>query len=177
MDLNYHDKNAAAQRVVANAKIFIELGYDVFLIGLTKSTEHANSEFEYQGLRCLNISYPKGILGWLGHLFAIKKYFRSLSLLPNIIIAYNFPAMALYRLWRWSKKHEVKIVADCTEWYQPKGNLLHRLIKGGDVSLRMKFVQPKLDGLIVISSFLYKYYQDRSVNLLLLPPLVDKNDK
>lgn len=172
------DKNAAAHRVIANSKIFLSLGYDILLMGLTKNVAETNKKFNYQGLDCINLLYPNKLFSWFSYLTTIHKYFQHLShSKPDIIIAYNFPAIALYKLLRYGKRNNIKIVSDCTEWYQPKGNLFFRLIKGSDVNLRMKFIQPKLDGLIVISEFLKEYYKNKQEHILLLPPLVDKRDE
>jgi len=50
------------------------------------------------------------------------------------------------------------------------------MFKKLDTSLRMRLIQKRLDGLIVISSFLYNYYKPYVKNIVKLPPLIDKKD-
>ena len=169
------DKNAAAQRVVANARILKELGYKVVFVGIDKSlnskTSFKETKSETADFVYYKIKYPVSLWEWFQYITSISyvSYFQ-----PDIIIAYNYPAFALEKLRKWCKRHHVKIIADCTEWYEVRGNILFRIIKGLDVYMRMKIIHPKLDGIIVISHYLYTYYTSRMKNVLQLPPLVDK---
>lgn len=168
------DGNAAAQRVIANAKIFESLGYQVRLYGCSRQNASL-SAFEYEQLLCFNRPYPESSKDWLRHLMSISVYTPIIEeWKPNLIIAYNYPAIALWKLLRYAKKRGIKVVADCTEWYQACGSLFFRLLKNIDTSLRMRFVQPRLDGIIAISSYLEHFYKARNMEVLTLPPLVDK---
>lgn len=168
------DKNAAAQRVVANAKVLRELGYDVSLVGMDK----VPSEFEYDGFKCINLKYPDSIREWMIYLTSIKHFRPFLDETGlDLVIAYNHPAVALKKILEYNKKRNVKTLSDCTEWYEPQGNWLFRKIKGWDVNKRMYDVQCKMDGVITISRYLDDFYLARGVKTLLLPPLVDKQDK
>jgi glycosyltransferase involved in cell wall biosynthesis len=90
------------------------------------------------------------------------------------IIVYNGTAPLLLRLLKFCSRRKISLIADCTEWFDP------RHVLGGrygwfqwDSELRMRWLQPKLDGMIAISSFLERYYQQRGMNVLRLPPMVD----
>ncbi|MDM8337657.1 glycosyltransferase [Mediterranea massiliensis] len=171
------DKNAAAQRVIANSKILRDLGCKVVLAGLSKNPSDLNSPFTYQGFECINLKYPAGLKEWFTHICCIRENITLIEKFnPNLIIAYNYPAVALKRLLRYAKINNIKIIGDCTEWYQPQGSCFFRIIKGLDVFYRMRYVHTQLDGIIVISEYLLKYYQNHSCKVLLLPPLVDKQD-
>ena len=167
------DGNAAAQRVMGNAKAFRDLGYDTFFVGLSKDNESCNVVDEYEGFKYTNFNYPECSKDWFSYLTSIKQYNKYLDKQPDIIIAYNFPSIALNRLRKWTSKKEIYLIADCTEWYEAKGNLLFKLIKGFDSTYRMRYVQPKLDGVITISNFLYDYYRRKLDNVIMVPPLVD----
>lgn len=167
---NLPDKNAAAQRVVANAKAFRELGWEVTLVGLDKS---ANS-FSFEDFECHNLKYPTGIIEWLEYLTSIKNYFPFLEQIkPQVVIAYNHPAIALSKLCGYCKKRGIKVLSDCTEWYTPEGNIFQKIIKKWDTRERMTKVHLRLDGVISISRFLHDYYTGKGIKSLLLPPLVD----
>lgn len=166
------DRNAAAQRVLANAKAFRDLGYKVLLLGLSKDENNRNPS-TYEGFDYLNIKYPTTFLEWLKYLTSIHQFNNYLKLNPSIIIAYNYPSIALNKLNNWGKKKGVKIISDSTEWYQAKGNFIFRIIKNADTYYRMKYVHLKLDGLIAISEYLFNYYSNKMQNVVKIPPLVD----
>jgi len=167
------DRNAAAQRVIANAKALKELGYEIFLIGLTKSnTKYNLSQFE--SFKYINLPYPCSLKSWINYLTSIKQYLPYIkNKLPHIIIAYNYPSIALNRLRKWCHKNKIQLIGDCSEWYESKGNIFFRIIKALDTNYRMIKIHKKLDGLIVISRFLYDYYSKKMKNVIEIPPLVD----
>ena len=167
------DKNAAAQRVIANAKIFRELGFKVKLVGLTKDKDNLKP-FEYEGFMCVNLLYPRMVWGWIRMLTSIKQYISYYTNETSIVIAYNHPAIALGKLFEYNKRKGIKTLSDCTEWYEPHGGPIFRIIKGWDINKRMYDIHPRLDGIITISKFLDDFYKEKGVKTLLLPPLVDK---
>jgi len=177
------DKNAAAHRVISNSKIFRELDYDVVLIGIDKSLDfNQNTSLsmdQYFGFDCWAVGYPKSYLQWIKYLCDIKNYIKIIESYNNVkfVVCYNFPAIALNGMIKYCKKKSIKIVGDCTEWYSTKGsNLLFKIIKGFDSFLRMRYLQKKLDGLIVISRYLENYYS-KHIKTICVPPLIDKNEE
>lgn len=175
------DKNAAAHRVVAHGKIFNQNGYEVNYIGIDhdiKETNILKTKEKFLDGNRFRVMYPKGIKNWIWYLVDINhinKVIKSLDSEVKMIIAYNYPSVALFRLIKYCKKNGIALVSDCTEWYVPKGGLVFNLIKGFDSNFRMRFVHKKLDGLIAISSYLYNYYSKMD-NVIKIPPLVDKTD-
>ena len=170
------DKNAAAQRVISNSKIFRDLGYNVTLVGLSKSID-SSQVFEYEGFKCVNWKYPHNPKEWYNYLFTTNDYVDYLrDFKPSLVVAYNHPAISLSKLNKWGKKNNCKVLSDCTEWFELRGNILFRTIKGWDTKKRMTQVHCELDGVIAISRFLQDYYLQRNCNVLLLPPLVDKKE-
>jgi len=172
------DKNAAAHRVIANSKIFYDLGYDVHLIGISKSLDRniplKETKKTFENFVYYNLPYPEGIQEWLIHLTKIS--YKSLidQIKPSIIIAYNYPSFALNDLLKYCKNKGIKLIADSTEWYSPNGNILFKLFKGIDTWYRMRIIQRRLDGIIVISKFLFDFYTANRINVIYVPPLVDK---
>ena len=170
------DKNAAAQRVLCNAKALNNLGFDTLFVGLSKGKDIGKKIEKFEGFEYINLQYPDNLKQWLSYLTSIKQYIPFLSIKkPEMIIAYNFPAIALNELHKWSSKVKIPLIADCTEWYEANGNLLFRLIKSFDTYLRMKKIHPKLDGIITISNYLFSYYSSKMKNVIKVPPLVDVN--
>lgn len=177
------DKNAAAHRVLSNGKIFRELGYNVIFIDVDKNlsfnTDILSTYKNVQGFDCWSVPYPKTYIDWikyLSNIASLKVIARKYSNI-KFVIAYNYPALALRNLKLFCKKNEVRIIADCTEWYSTKGtNVVFKIIKGLDSFLRMRIIQKQMDGLIVISKYLEQYYADCK-NVVRIPPLVDINEQ
>jgi glycosyltransferase involved in cell wall biosynthesis len=174
------DKNAAAQRVMANGKLFNKVGYDVSYIDVDTDGGESEKFLEntFEGFRYLVKSqkYPQTKNEWFSYItnikFIINAVENNLSLKPDIIVVYNYPAITLLKLTKYCKKNNIKIIADITEWYFPEGNIFFKAIKGLDSYFRMHYLHKKLDGVIVISKYLEDFYKE--INLIRLPPLVDK---
>jgi len=170
------DKNAAAHRVLSNAKIFRELGYNVVFIDVdrnSKSSLEISSKKNIQGFDCWSRKFPDSPLQWIKYLLGIKAFKDIAAKYDNIkaLICYNFQSGALLRLKNYCKKKNIKLIADCTEWYEDK-----RIIKKIDTVLRMEYIHKKIDGVICISSYLEEYYQTY-VKTVIIPPLVDLEEE
>lgn len=173
------DGNAAAQRVLGIAKVLQACNYEVRFCGLSHLITSGKEEGIIEGFSYSNYPYPTSVISWLRYLGGydftkseIDKYN------PDIVILYNHPAFAIERIAKHCKKRGIKVYGDITEWYDPQGNLIHRIIKSYDISRRMKKSNLKLDGLICISRFLTEYYKNKRVKTIEIPPLIDlKQDK
>lgn len=177
------DKNAAAHRVFSNGKIIRELGYNAVFIYVDKSLNAKSNILEtkkvFQNFECWAIPYPESNRAWLKYLTSIDPLEKVASQYNDIkaFIAYNYQAAALYKLIRFCRKQHLKVFADCTEWYSTKGtNIFFKIIKGFDSFFRMRVLHKKLDGLIVISKYLEKYYKTCK-NVIRIPPLVDLSEE
>lgn len=177
------DKNAAAHRVLGNAKAFRDLGNDVAFISIDSEMPWARNSFrqgKVQGFCTWFVPYPIRQIHWLFYLTNANTIIRIIESYykPNILICYNLQSVVLAKMLLYCRKHKIIILGDCTEWYKAdSSNLLFYLIKSSDTFLRMRILHKKLDGMIVISKYLEKYYS-KSRNILRLPPLIDsKEDK
>lgn len=167
------DKNAAALRVMSNAKALRSCGYTVVFFNAVNAGEKKCKKSIYEGFQCLNYSY-KSKFEYLLRCNKIISIIEKWDI--DYIIAYNYPAIALDLLRRYCIKNNKVCIADATEWYQPKGNIIFRLIKKLDTEYRMRYVQKKLDGVIAISDLLYRYYVPYT-HCIKVPPLVDLEEK
>lgn len=176
------DGNAAAHRVLSIGKILKKLNYKVVFVGVSDNTDRnvLNTLKIIQGFECYSLTYPKNKKGWIKYLTntaEIKQIVAGYSDL-KLIIAYNFPAIAGFSLSQFCINNGIKLIADCTEWYGSKGErLAYRILKGVDTFLRMRVFNPKIDGVIVISDFLEKYYERKNSAVINIPPLIDKIEK
>ena len=172
------DKEATANRVVANARLLRDLGHEVVLAGWSTEVEFSEiwKQNEYFGFNCFEKHKAEN---------AYDKTLMFLSAYPEIdllkkcpfdlVIAYDFPAVALKKIIKYCRYHKIKCVCDVSEWYTNSNkNPLFRFVRAYDSHLRMKVLHKKVDGLIVISKFLQNYYLGQK--MVLIPPLVDKRD-
>ncbi|MBQ0753728.1 MAG: hypothetical protein KBT87_05610 [Gammaproteobacteria bacterium] len=173
------NRNAAAHRVIANAHIFRELGYNVIFIGVDKGLESSSglvkSEADYYGFECWSLPYPKNMLDWVRYIVGLASVRDFLiSRAPNMkaLIAYNYPAVAQLRYSRICRKRGALGISDATEWYDASaGKILYRLVKWLDTSLRMHLVNRLSDAIVTTSQFLTNFYADSNRPALELPTL------
>ena len=152
------DKNASAIRVVNNSKLFIDIGYDVFAVGVHKSNIKQSPLKEYEGIQFITIKYPSTINEWLYYLSCFYTFDIVERVKPDIIILYDFPGLAILRWRNYCKKNNIKVIGDVTEWYKPVGNFLTKPLRFLDILIRMRYAHKKLDGMITISKYLFDYY-------------------
>jgi glycosyltransferase involved in cell wall biosynthesis len=174
------DKNAAAHRVLSNAKILRRLGYQTIFVGVTKTKDRIIAELKpgkTQGFKFYEINYPRNSVQWIHYLSSISILLKVLRRYPNIkgIIAYNYPAVGLAKLLLLSRKTGIPIIADSTEWYGAEsGSFFFRVLKKLDNYFRMVHLHRRCAGVICISTYIKNLYP-MTTNIL-LPPLVDLNE-
>ncbi len=172
------DKSASANRVVSNGKIFEKLGCKTVFIGA--------SEDSFDGLRpvagCENMfehAHPKSTKQWLRHMFSVEHIETVIEKYGDVkkIILYNVPLFTLMKAKKVFSKRNIEVCYDCTEWTKDTdGSLPKRIFKAFDEILISNFSHRVADGMIAISSMMEKKYK-KAKKLVILPPLVDINDK
>lgn len=174
------DKNAAANRVVSDGKLFESLGYKTVFLGT------AYGEEAFEGIRAVSEernmyeeAHPISSVAWLKHLLNVENLKSIVGRYENVkmIILYNMPAITLFNVKRAFKNSGIKIVYDCTEWTKDTdGSFLKKAFKYIDEFFIRRFAHKLSDGMIVISRMMESAYRSNK-NLLRLPPLVDINDE
>lgn len=176
------DKNAAANRVLANSEVLMNMGYEVILIGIDK-TLNFNQIKKQQGTEIglytyWSTFYPKKKSEWLKYLVSSREIIRIIESYENIeaIVCYNYQAIAFDKIRKYCNKRKIKIVSDCTEWYgEGEGNFFFKTLKRLDTFYRMSVVNKKVDSLILVSTFLKRHYNKRSS--IVVPTLIPKYKK
>lgn len=164
------DKNAAAQRVMANALLLREMGFEVSFIGSTK--DRANAVAEANGFKCEYVDYPEDVGHWLKYITEFVSTKKILAHKPDYVILYNFPAVASLKILKVCHKNGIKVIHDITEWEIANGWSPRAIIRKIDICMRMRYCMKKMDGVIAISRFLYNQYKDFT-NCILIPPTID----
>lgn len=173
--------DAAAPRVLNNAKAFRALGHEVRFISwggqykaedLCKDGKYRVCGFEYHisGDLPLDNSIKARILA---KLFRGKRSIKILKTLPNpnLIITYNADNSFSKRMIKYCKKHSIKLANDINEWFD--NNELH-LTDILSNHINMTYTQHHVMNKIVISRFLYNFYP--ASNNVLIPPLCDPEE-
>lgn len=171
------DKSAAGKRVFGNAKILESLEYEVFLIGKEKKYEdrvkYSNNINFYSFPRYKIFEYKKYV-SW------INQFINKKGIKPVAIIRYGSPSIALFdfSLQKWCRLNNIKIIADVVDWLSPDGgNIVFNLIKSIDTFFEKVVFNKMCDGIIVISSYLLRYYKNYKEKIIVLPPLIEKTNE
>ena len=174
---------AASRRVFGNAMSLVNRGYQVVVASGSSQPERVECCENVEGLFHVGLggSPMKGDSSWVK---ACKLLFtasqRTISWLdsqpvkPSHIILYGGYTPYLLRLLPWCRHHNVALIADLVEWQnasQLPGGALG--LSSININLAMRFLYPKCDGIISISSYLSKYYMGRGCRVVQVPPTLD----
>lgn len=174
------DKNAAAHRVLNNAKIFHELGYHVVFCGVDHDIrENAKKISKIGSFDNMPAAYPRTNAEWIKQQIDFSHLKKTLELYDDVkyVVAYNMHAVPFYKLLRYARKKNIRVIADVTEWYENAFSIKpQKLIRWLDTNIVMRYLTKKVDGLIAISSFLKNYYQKFVKKIIVVPPLVDVSE-
>lgn len=174
------DKNAAAHRVLNNAKIFRELGYHVVFCGVDHDiAENAKEVSKIDSFDNIPAAYPRTNAEWARQQIDFSHIKKTLELYDDVkyVVAYNMHALPLFKLERFAKKKNISVIADVTEWYEYGFSLKpQKFIRWLDTNLVMRYLTKKVDGIIAISSYLERYYIKYVKKIIVLPPLIDINE-
>lgn len=173
------DKNAAAHRVLNNAKVLRTYGYHVVFVGANAEanerfaeTKYTHEAFDIFELKCKGAAEKiKAFsdLTWLNQLLDVYDV--------SAVIAYDYYAYGLSKLRRICRKKRIPLIVDTDEWFDGKGaSIAESVIRTIDSEWRMRWLQHRTDGVIAISSFLHGYYSPK-LTTITVPPLVDKQDE
>ena len=166
------DKNAAAQRVINNAKAIRKNGNEVIFVNYSNSCKEATIKY-YFDFKCYE--YPeRSIFETICFVNDILKILE----IENIsdIILYNYPLIGMWRIMNFCKKKNIKCIGDVTEWYVGNHGFFYNILKNIESNVRMKYLNNHLDSMIVISNYLYEYYKSKN-EIIKIPPLVDASDE
>jgi glycosyltransferase involved in cell wall biosynthesis len=170
---NFFDTDAATNMVLANARLFEEIGFKVVLIGQDKylkcGTDIIKTQKNMNGFDIWSIPYPSTTIKRINQLTTTSSYIKVIENYEDVrcVICYNFPAVAFKKIIHYCKKKGICIISNSTEWYGKAGvSLIFDLIKKIDTSYRMRVLNNKVDGLIVCSKYLSNFYKGEPALIL-----------
>lgn len=174
--------NASSIRVFSNALALRDYGYKVYILSFDHGYSGAYlDESVVEGITVLRTSHPSTSKEYAKYLVEKDVYLNAIKRIQDehneiqAVIAYDQPGISFIRVLNWCRKNRIAYLCDCAEWHTAvhlKG--IARMIKELDIFFSMRFAYKLADGVIAISSFLEKYYND-STKVIRIPPL--QNEK
>ncbi len=170
------DKNASANRVVSNGKLFNSLGYETIFLGACY--DDSRSEMCQISENMFEEPHPATSSDWLKQILSFSNLKKLAEEYENLkmVLLYNVPFITLVLAKIYFSKKGVTVAYDCTEWTQfTEGSFLKKAFKYADEFFVRNFTHRVADKTIVISKMMERKYKS-SKKILRLPPLVDIND-
>lgn len=175
---------AASKRVKGNIILLESLGYKVIVgHGGDVKEEYLNISKDVNiksyGLREL-FSSSKGIIRLFNIVFNggnnTVKWLKELKCKPDILIVYGGFYHYSSKVLKYCKANNIKVIFDVVEWYEPAQMMGGRFgLFYNSFLMAFKYIYPKANGIIAISSSLGKVFENSKV--IIIPPLIsDKID-
>ena len=175
------DKNAAAHRVVNNAKLLKNLGFNTVFLGACRSERYFKGYVKRDygvGFDIYEQSYPFSVRQWANQMFDIGNLQNLARQYPDTaaVILYNTTYASLLAAKKAFSPQGIRVIYDCTEWNgYTEGNIIKRVVKKLDAGLIESGLERHCDGVIAVSRTMRKRYEAKAP-VLLLPPLVDTRE-
>lgn len=169
---------AASKRVMGNVKLLQDLGYLV-LVGHGGNVEKEIFGVEGSSVECYGLGELFGgdasIVKLFKHMFRSGdntiNWLKSLEVKPDYVIVYGGYYRYASKILNYCKANDIKIIFDIVEWYEPNQMLGGRYgFFYNSFLWAFKYVYPKADGIIAISSNLKKVFTQNTT--VVVPPLV-----
>ncbi len=189
-DVSVPEGQAATFRVFGNALALQSYGFTVRVVGHPNSARSRARAGEPEGIYrgvpyyAFDDHSPRNATRWKRVWRYLMGGMRAASWLKQygaadaraIVLAGGYSRyltclIPLARRWR------IPLVVDVVEWYEAshlRGGRLSPLV--WDVELSLRKLIPKAGNVIAVSTFLERYFLDRGVASLRVPPLVDMGD-
>ena len=175
---NFPNGDAGAVRDMAFANIYQVLGYKVFLIGAGRGAR----EGYYQGVRYYSMYRQANTLKdhLIKFLSSSNDYMTLINKIieengkPEVIHINSIPESAIGKLIYISKKNDIPLLHDSTEWYSPCEFSRGKLDKAYILKDRLnrKVIRNPIK-VIGISSYLTEHFQQRGLKAVRIPVIMD----
>lgn len=167
--------DAGAVRQASFAQILINLGHEVYVVGMGETLKGETSV--YNGIRYTSFRNSKrSIKDRIDNYFNYRKRLHNHLLINHydVILAVDLPLNALREIKRYSNKYDTIIVHDSVEWYSADefrlGVLSPEYIKK-DYKNRYFFNNDWK--IIAISSYLEKHFKAKGIETLRIPAILE----
>lgn len=174
------DSCAAATRVMNIAKILINLGHDVDLLGVTYKKENCLIG-KYDGISYIMLQALaySGSQAWRRARDLdqqIQKYLEAREDAYHIIILSNVYFDHTKIFMRYASKNHARLIINEVEWYALNDERFRGI--GGVVNLlknrvALRWIHVRMKNILAISSLLDSYYEKHGCNTITIPTIVD----
>lgn len=175
------DRNAAANRVVNNGKLFRALGYNTVFLGADRESPYFEGiqkrEYDF-GFDMYEQAYPRTTRQWAREIFNVDNISALVNAYPDTraVLLYNTQLATLLQTKKAIAGTGVRVLYDCTEWNgRTEGAFPKRAVKRLDSIWIERRLQAHADGIICVSTKMEQHYKGK-VPVLRLPPLVNTED-
>ena len=178
----FPDGGAAARRILGNAQALIEAGCDVLVgsgqgIPSERLDEILQSRLQVESLGERTSEHLPVFLKRLAYSGMGRKtrnWLDGLSRRPDAVILYSGYTPYLLHLLPWSRRTGTPLIFDAVEWYDPP-NFIWGLLSPyqWNIEAAMRFLAPKVDGVIAISRYLENHFEGHGVRTVRIPPTLD----
>lgn len=168
---------AASKRVLGNVILLQSLGHEV-IVGHGGDIGREDFQNDITSVKCYGLgelfSDKNQIVKLLSHLFLsgdrTLAWLEEMKEKPDYIIVYGGFYRYANKILKYCQKNNIKIIFDIVEWYEPAQMLGGRFgFFYNSFLLAFKYVYPRADGIIAISSNLEKIFAEKST--VIIPPL------
>lgn len=169
---------AASKRVLGNVMLLKSLGYNV-IVGHGGRVEEDKFEsndiqIKYYGLNELYVD-SKGIARLFNFIFKSGNntidWLKKLDTKPDYVIVYGGYYSYAKKIVEYCKNNNIRVIFDVVEWYEPSQMMGGRYgFFYNSFLLAFKYVYPRADGIITISSSLREVFNKKKT--VVIPPLV-----
>ena len=179
------DKNAAAQRANAFARLIKLAGFMPVIIGMNIENDSnciLNSKEYRDNTLYFAMNYPNSTTSWLKMLFDYRQIVVVMEELgkENIhsIIAMDYFAPALNGLMSYCTKNKIRFIVDTVDWFaKSQYSFPKNIVKDLDTNLRMKWLNKKADYMITISEYLKAYYENSKKRIVQIPGIYAQGEE
>lgn len=178
---NFPENDAGAVRDCTFAKIYQNLGYDVFHIGMNPiSKSGCFKGIKYHSLYNDNngiFSKIYNLISYRKRLFNLLKKIVEKNGKPNVIHIYDIPKSGIELLRKYAIKNNIRIIHDSVEWYSPCEFKMGRfaypyILKNWTNS---KIIRKPMY-VYAISRYLEQYYSGKGLKTLRVPVIMDSDE-
>lgn len=173
--------DAGAVRDEYFARIYRELGYEVYHIGMgVNSKTGVYREIKYFSAYSINATVLQKIKNAVSYKKKIEDIYKNIYKIcgaPSLIHIYDIPKDGIEWAVKIAKENSIPIIHDSVEWYSPCEFSLGRfaypyILKNRTNTRCIK----KPISVIAISSYLERYFSGKGLNTIRVPVIMDPHD-
>lgn len=172
----YPNEGAGVVRTENFARIFRSLGYEPFVVGLGNYTDFKvkkENGISYISLRTKEEKFTDKIKNYTEFTKRLIDHVQMEHSF-DLIMVVNVSHSTLKHLKKYAKKHNIKLLYDCVEWYSPqqfKTGVFHPTYQIKN-NFNSKWVDKGVS-VVSISSYLHEYFLSKGIESIRIPVIMD----